>query len=356
LSVEKVWPKLSFFDSVNLLKVKEFELGLFYFHFHFHFTDKAQLLSDNMMFNIPFFLAAAAASFGFAVAQDFQEISDVPQTAVTLAIGLSCTGGENYPNLMFTIEPADSVTVSTSPPDLVTVIEKSNALYFEFNSPVASKATSGGIKIGMPADQLQSLIGSAASQVQIFDGFTSILSLDFSGASTLTANLSSNAAPFSLKLSGASTLKVKSGSNILRGDISGASMAIIEAPSFEVPTVTGASTLLVDGSVVGATVSGASTMTVSGAITGSVNNSGASTINGGTCSDQTNNSGASVCNDGEQDVTVTIAEQPTTLSGNQICWGSGGWGSGGWGSGSSSMRSYRTGASAAAVAAAFLAM
>jgi hypothetical protein len=157
-------------------------------------------------------------------------------------------------------------------------------------------------------------------------------------------------------LSGASTLKVKSGSNILRGDINGASMAIIEAPSFEGPTVTGASTLLVDGSVVGATVSGASTMTVSGAITGSVNNSGASTINGGTCSDQTNNSGASVCNDGEQDVTVTIAEQPTTLSGNQICWGSGGWGSGGWGSGSSSMRSYRTGASAAAVAAAFLAM
>jgi len=89
---------------------------------------------------------------------------------------------------MWTIEPSDRVTVSTNPPDLLTV--KINGmgrmLSFSWNKEIASTATGGGVKIGFPNNQLGLVNVASSSTMQILDGFKEIGSIEVSESSVLT--------------------------------------------------------------------------------------------------------------------------------------------------------------------------
>ena len=107
-----------------------------------------------------------------------------------------------YPNTTFTIFPSNEgngVTIETSPPNLVTVRtciasklshcpdiykddDENNILEFDWNTDVSSTATSGGgVRIGVPPDQLQAVSIYGRHNVQVLDGFTHITGLVVEG-------------------------------------------------------------------------------------------------------------------------------------------------------------------------------
>lgn len=325
-----------------------------------------------------------AASFGFAVAEDFQEISGVPQDLTSLLIEPDCgVDRPEVPNLMFTIEVANSVTVSTSPPNLFTVSDDGGALAFKWNHGVASTASSGGVKIGIPADQLE-VVSIGFTKVQIAGAFNKVNKMEVYGASTVHADLSSNTVPMVLEVSGGSVVTLKSGSN-LSGSFSGNSDVTVETPSLENISVSGDTFARVNGNVndvsgngdsvsvsggskltvtgdlsggmsnsgnsettiagdasgdvsnsgnsiimIGGDVSdkivnsGKSTVTIVGDLSGAVDNSGRSTLNAASCGGNVGNFGGSTCVTGTQSIDAVIVDviieiKPETISGTETC-------------------------------------
>jgi hypothetical protein len=257
---------------------------------------------------------------------------------------------------MYTIFPADSVTISTFPPGLVTDVTDTNGVLTFKWSAEATTATRGGIKIGMPAGQLTEVKVNAAKTVQVLDGFTSISFVEGNGASKITADLSSNTAALTLKLNGSSTATVKSASNVVGGGLNGASKAVVATPQMSNFLLNGASRLELDGVFDGGSLNGASRLTASGAITGATSLNGASKSNAASCSTAMSLNGASTCNANSPTVAVSTTEQAMILSGSEKCYswsGGSGWG---WGSGASSVTSSHAGITAAAVVGIFLAM
>jgi len=263
---------------------------------------------------------------------EFAQITGDFGDATSLQIGASCISGSSFPFTMWTIMATNGVEVHSDPANLVSVSINSGKLSFEFNETVASSATSGGIRIGMPAGQLESVTVESASNAQILDGFEKVTEISVSGASTLAATFTSSAAgSLELRVDGASTTNIQSNIILMGGSINGASTANVQAPSYDDINVNGASTLRVDGTIGGGSVNGASTVTATGDIKSSISANGASTINAlGNC-DVVSLNGASSCNTGTQTVSVDTSQKGETMTGTGTCSG---WGFS-WTSGSS---------------------
>jgi len=266
-----------------------------------------------------FFTAiTAAASLGFTVAE-FQEIAGVPQNVQSVDTMVECVGKTN-PLTMWTIEVADTVTVSTSPPDLVTVGVEDGELSFAWNADVSSKASSIGIKIGIPADQLQSLKVYSYSSVQISGSFSSVSNLEVYGNSIVNADLSSNVVPINVNVYGDSMVSLKSGSNLENGSVYGGSKLTVATPSFDNNQVYGNSVVFVDGNMNSGSAYGKGKLTVTGDLSGAISLYGGSTMNAASCSDNISSYGGGKCVSGTQTVDVSIETQPMTRTGTSKCW------------------------------------
>jgi len=112
----------------------------------------------------------------------------------------------SVPNTTFTIFPSDEgdgVFIETSPANLVTVGDSFGGKYFNFqwDTDVASSASSGAVRIGIPSDQLQEVWVYDGHNAVISDGFTDITYLVSSGAdSILRAEMTSTNSTTSLTL------------------------------------------------------------------------------------------------------------------------------------------------------------
>mmetsp|Transcript_11737 Transcript_11737/g.18062 ORF Transcript_11737/g.18062 Transcript_11737/m.18062 type:complete len:454 (+) Transcript_11737:45-1406(+) len=241
---------------------------------------------------------AAAEVPASATADGFTPIDGDFSTIVFVSISPSCPWDSttSYPNAVFTIQPSTVAYVSSFPANLVTSSVTGNVLTLDWNSVAAAGATSGGVRIGLPADQFNKLYLGSALRAQILNGFTSVGQVDVGGASTLKATLTSNTNPdLALNVGGASTASVIT-SAVGSASVGGASTLTVQADSVSNISANGASTLAVSGNVAGGSVGGASTVGVSGDISGSLSNIGASTINANTISGSIDNSQASTVN------------------------------------------------------------
>jgi len=103
--------------------------------------------------------------------------------------------------------------VSANVADLVVAeVADDGVLSFSWNSQVASGASSGGVKITMPADQLRSVVaGSGPDAIQILEGFTSIDTLEASGIARVYASLDDVQSDLlSIKADGQAEVRMKS--------------------------------------------------------------------------------------------------------------------------------------------------
>jgi len=301
-----------------------------------------------------FFTAiTAAASLGFTVAEDFQEIADVPQNVQSIDTMVECVGKTN-PLTMWTVEVADTVTVSTSPPNLVTVGVEDGVLGFAWNADVSSVASSIGVKIGFPADQLESLKVYSYSSLQISGSFSSVSKLEVFGNSVVNADLSSNTVPIGVYVYGDSKVTLKSGSNLEKGEVYGSSMLTVATPSYNNNQAYGGAGIFVDGNMNKGSLYGNAKLTVTGDLSGAISAYGGSTINAASCGDNIKSYGGGKCVSGTQTVDVNIETQPMTRTGTSTCWVNPFKSI--FGSGSSSVYSCRASVAAVAVGAAYMVM
>lgn len=90
---------------------------------------------------------------------------------------------------MITIEPAVNVTVSSSHADIIKVLNDWGTLSFEWNTDVANGQSSAGLKIGIPAGQLEDVVADIGYNVIIKDGFTNLKKLSSVSSANLQADL-----------------------------------------------------------------------------------------------------------------------------------------------------------------------
>ena len=256
----------------------------------------------------------AAANFA-AIGGDFGSVNNVD-------ISMGCSGLQDVPNTLFTIQPSDNAEVSSSPPNLVTASVSGNRLSFSWNPDVAATASEAGVIIGLPAANLQSVSIANERRVQILDGFTSVTGITVTNQSVLNAMLVSNEATYSVDVSNQSTVDIKSTS-----------------PASSV-RVNNQSPVSIDGDVVSGTVTNQSPFTVTGDISGNVSGNNQSPIRVGTISgqvsisrqssventascDNVRTSDESRCFTGDApSVSVDVSEESLTLSGISRCNGS----------------------------------
>ncbi|OEU07002.1 hypothetical protein FRACYDRAFT_252635 [Fragilariopsis cylindrus CCMP1102] len=311
---------------------------------------------------------------------DFKMIpidSDIDyQNVVVIRIIPKCTWGSQadimtVPNTMFTIFPSEKgrgVSVETSPPNLVTISTldenglddnglDSNGfarpgrllgiyLNFEWNTDVSSTATSGGVRIGVPPDQLQSVLVTG-NNVQILDGFTNITSLDVEKAGSILraslTSLSSNSTELELTNIGG-RMYVETNVPVTRVWVSneGSSWARPNPnPSdgqswIETPSITyfilfggGGSELYIKGDVDDSSydlvVNGDEQLTVTGKISGTINSYDDSVVNAPSCDNVTIHNNTSTCNAGPQNVDFVIvgnlSQNSQILHGRNTCGG-----------------------------------
>jgi len=133
--------------------------------------------------------------------------SEIDQSINSITIDPLCTDYVdennnvcNVPSTIFTIVSSDndgdgSVTVESSPANLVTATTWRNTLAFEWNHTVASTAKSGSssVRIGIPSDQLLSVSVMNGQTAQLVEGFTNITYLVLTGAdSVLRASMTTS--------------------------------------------------------------------------------------------------------------------------------------------------------------------
>ena len=312
---------------------------------------------------------------------DFKMIpidSDIDyQNIVVIRIVPKCTWGSEsdvmtVPNTMFTIFPSEEgkgVTVETSPPNLVTISTldenglddnglDSNGfarpgrllgiyLNFEWNTDVSSTATSGGVRIGVPPDQLQSVLVTG-NNVQILDGFTNITYLNVRNAGSILrasmTSLSNNSTELELTNIGG-RMYVETNVPVTRVWVSneGSSWARpnpnpsdgqswIETPSITYFVLFGGGSELyikgdVDDSRYDLVVNGDEQLTVTGKISGTINSYDDSVVNAPSCDNVTIRNITSTCNAGPQDVDFVIvgnlSQNSQILYGRNTCGGEG---------------------------------
>ena len=277
-----------------------------------------------------------------------------------------------YPNTTFTIFPSNEgngVTIETSPPNLVTVRtciasklshcpdiykddDENNILEFDWNTDVSSTATSGGgVRIGVPPDQLQAVSIYGGHNVQVLDGFTHIIGLVVEGdGAILRASMTSlsNSTKELVLRNRAGKMHVETNIPVTDGRFFGGSQSWVETPFFHGFRVAGTlngkatgyngSQLNIKGDVNVSCyacsyyfVDDGAQLTVTGTITGTILIGDNSTVNAPSCDNVEfyyHNSLCnawgnactcnSTCNAGPQSVDVDVGDLPQN---NQILYG-----------------------------------
>jgi hypothetical protein len=267
-----------------------------------------------------------------------------------------------YPNTTFTIFPSNEgngVTIETSPPNLVTVRtciasklshcpdiykddDENNILEFDWNTDVSSTATSGGgVRIGVPPDQLQVVSIYGGNNVQVLDGFTHITGLDVGGDDAiLRASMTSlsNSTKELVLENRAGKMHVETNIPVTAGWFSGGGQSWVETPSFNGFRVGGTylngkatgyngSQLNIKGDVdvsyaTYCFVDDGAQLTVTGTITGKIGWGDNSTVNATSCDNleiwTKSQCNACTCNAGPQSVDVDVGDLPQN---NQILYG-----------------------------------
>lgn len=256
----------------------------------------------------------------FMAADDFQPIAGIFDDATSIVIHPSCRHGQTIPNTIFTIFPSENAEVSSSPANLVTAtVSDGGSLSFQWNELIASSASGGGVRIGLPTGQLIALSLGGVYTAQILDGFTSLKNIQVSGVSNLKATFtSSEASAINLDVTGVSTVNMVSNVKVRTPEIAGSSTARVETPECEVVNVSGTAKLFVKGNIGGGIVSGTGQVTVTGDITGTLHTGGVATVNAASCG-SVNVAFPSKCNSDPQSVTVDVSEEAQTRSGVHRC-------------------------------------
>ena len=238
-----------------------------------------------------------------------------------------------YPNTTFTIFPSNEgngVTIETSPPNLVTVRtciasklshcpdiykddDENNILEFDWNTDVSSTATSGGgVRIGVPSNQLKVVWVHDGYNVQIVDGFTNITEVTVEEDSILHASMTSLISTKLELTSYGGQLYVKTNVPVTWGNVYNGGQSWVETPSYNGDIfVRDDSKLSIKGdvdvrnSILGAEVSDDSQLTVTGTITGTIICDDDSIVNAPSC-DNIDSSDDSTCNAGPQNVDVDV--------------------------------------------------
>ncbi|OEU12777.1 hypothetical protein FRACYDRAFT_270477 [Fragilariopsis cylindrus CCMP1102] len=260
-----------------------------------------------------------------------------------------------YPNTTFTIFPSNEgngVTIETSPPNLVTVRtciasklshcpdiykddDENNILEFDWNTDVSSTATSGGgVRIGVPPDQLQAVSIYGGHNVQVLDGFTHITGLHVRGdGAILRASMTSlsNSTKELVLRNRAGKMHVETNIPVTDGRFFGGSQSWVETPFFHGFRVAGTlngkatgyngSQLNIKGNVSNNEyyfVDDNAQLTVTGTITGTIKMGDNSTVNAPSCDNVALNCNDCTCNAGPQSVDVDVGD---VSQNNQILYG-----------------------------------
>jgi len=291
--------------------------------------------------------------------------SDVDQSIDCIYIDLSCDdAGSSVPNTMVTIFPSNNnddsggggggVTVETSPPNLVTVVPggygglfncENDFKKFVWNTNVSSTATSGGgVRIGIPQDQLKVVIVDKGHTVQIFDGFTNAFYLHVEGEdSILRASMTSLSNSTELELANfGGHMYVETNNPVKSGQFAFGGQTWVETPSFNsfFSVFNDGSKLNIKGDVnistvgwqgVNGRVSDGAQLTVTGTITGNIKMDKKSTVNAPSCDnvreiscDHKITCDGSICNAGPQSVEFDVgisglSKNSQTLNGTYTC-------------------------------------
>jgi len=265
---------------------------------------------------------------------------------IDIDINLSCDGKMTVPDTIFTIFPSNNegndgvITVETSPPNLVTVkVEeyKNNGyndgnLYFQWNKDVSSTATIGGVRIGVPPDQLKSVwVKGRHNNAQILDGFTTITYLSNDG-SILRASMTSlsNSTELELTTYGGGQMYVETNVLVTGAWFFGGGQTWVETPSIASIALFGdGSELNIKGDADVISVSDGAQLTVTGTITGTIFSYDDSIVNAPSCDNVTSSDG-SICNAGPQSVDVyfdvdvgNLSQNSQILYGTHTCGGEG---------------------------------
>ncbi|KAG7351669.1 hypothetical protein IV203_007717 [Nitzschia inconspicua] len=158
-------------------------------------------------------LLAAATSISFIEAA-FEEVEtnlgNVTPTGVVFPS--ICIGRVTVPKVMYTLEPSNTFSVSTDPPDLVEVgIDPTDGLvYFKFlPDTLALNPTAAGVIVQFPSTGLQSINICCGQELQVKDGFTNVESLVVSAGATAQAVFSTNNVDFEITVREAATATVE---------------------------------------------------------------------------------------------------------------------------------------------------
>jgi len=281
--------------------------------------------------------AVTSADVALTVADDVDsditfkpiELDDVDYQSIdSISIDLSCDGKSSVPNTMFTIFPStggNGVTVETSPANLVTVdLDEYGYFGFEWNTNISSTATSGGgVRIGVPSNQLQVVWVHDGYNVQIVDGFTNITEVTVEEDSILHASMTSLISTKLRLTSYGGQLYVKTNVPVTWGNIYNGGQSWVETPSYNDISVRDDSKLSIIGdvdvrnSILGAEVSDDSQLTVTGKITGNIICDDGSIVNAPSC-DNIDSSDDSTCNAGPQNVDVDVNANNDLSQNSQI--------------------------------------
>lgn len=214
------------------------------------------------------------------------------------------------PAVIHTLEPSpDNTTVAvwTDPPNLVTASGGAE-LTLLWNKDVASSATQGGIRVQVPADQLESVSAALSSRVQILDGFTNLKSMDLSTSSDTRGVFN--------KLNNDTELTIEIGTSAT------ASFEFLNVPVKSLTTKTSSHTEI-KGNVDSIACSTSSTFILGGFVLTSGELSTSSQVQTTGSCDAVSTSTSAICQQkSEATVSVTVGE-PFTRDGTQTCGRSG---------------------------------
>ena len=241
-------------------------------------------------------------------------------------ISLSRNGGSGPTTTMFTLFPTnegDGITVETSPANLVIpqVVKDGDywrTLEFEWNTDVSSTATSGGVRIGIPSDQLNGIVVKGGHTAQVLDGFTNIRELYVSGDGSIIRASMMSLVSDTLRLTNSggrmyveTNIPVSGYSSITNGG-----QTWIETPSFNHISVTDeGSQLNIKGDVDlrdqdtydDKVIDGAQ-LTVTGTIMGTIEIKDNSTVNAPSCDNVISSDGSGTCNAAPQIIDVDVCD------------------------------------------------
>lgn len=167
------------------------------------------------------------------------------ERVTVLKLGLCNDPATNFHStkILFTIEPAETVRISSEPANLVKTLVEGNVLSFSINKDVSQNASSGGVRIGLPANQLQKIHATSAATAQIIKGFTALRLLEANSAASLQADLTENSSDnLAIESSSAASMVVTVNKGILKLQVSSsATLQLTAGPGASIETLVASS-------------------------------------------------------------------------------------------------------------------